>query len=59
MSSGTLYREAVVRTDVLQGKETLESSQLIARIFLTTDGQESLLHGIPTVKSICYRGVVD
>jgi hypothetical protein len=31
----------------LQGNETLESSQLVARKCLTTEGEESLLHCTP------------
>jgi hypothetical protein len=42
----------------LQGNGTLESSQLAARTCLTTDGEESLLHGTSTVVFIRYRGVV-
>jgi hypothetical protein len=42
----------------LQGNESLESSQLIARICLMTDNEESLLHGTPTDELICYHGVV-
>jgi hypothetical protein len=50
MSPGTLYRVAVARTDVSEEHISpifrvlrLESSQLIPRICLTTDGEEEAL----------------
>jgi hypothetical protein len=39
----------------LQGNDTLVSSQLAARICLTTDGEGSLLHGVPAVEFNRYR----
>jgi hypothetical protein len=65
MSFEILLRVALVRTDVsekhhrnLQGNETLESSEFVARICLTTDGEESLLHGTSTVEFIRHHGVI-
>jgi hypothetical protein len=40
-----LYPVALVRTDVPE--EHIVSSQLVARIYLTTDSEESLLHSTP------------
>jgi hypothetical protein len=40
-----------------QGNETPESFQLVMRICLTMDGEESLLHLHPTVEFIHYSGV--
>jgi hypothetical protein len=42
----------------LQGKKTLEYFQLGARLCLTTDGDETLLHGTSTVEFIRYSVVI-
>jgi hypothetical protein len=44
---------------IFKVNDTLESSQLVARICLTTGGKESLLHGTPQSKLIRYRGAAD
>jgi hypothetical protein len=67
MPFGKLHRVALVRTDVsenhrlhLQVNEILESSQLPARICLTTDGEENLIYATLTVEfTSCHRVTAD